>query len=160
MFWIIKHIRLLPLFASMGTGLLLTADISRATIPADIQRDGHQPETGACFLQPGDPVAQLAFSADTLQTKGKILANPFLRMVYPDGSKVPASKIVSFSCAIRRKNGTSYFFTAKDGRLTPEMTEVIKVLLPGDELLFDQIRAGIAPEYQPKFLPPLAIRLR
>ncbi|TDH17816.1 hypothetical protein EXU57_24825 [Segetibacter sp. 3557_3] len=107
-----------------------------------------------------DPIAQLAFTSDTVISVNKILANPFLTAIFPNSIYKTDIVIKFFECYIYKKNGERNVFSTAGNRLSEEMLTAIKNLSSRDELVFNDIKAGIAPVFGTRKLPSIKLAIR
>ena len=107
------------------------------------------------------PVAQLAFTFDTIINLNRILANPYLSVKIPGCLYDFQAYISSFQCSLQKRNSNNYFFTdnANGNALTGDILKNIKKLLSGDKIILDEIKVACASGDTRK-LPPVTITIK
>ncbi|WP_165958086.1 GldM family protein [Segetibacter sp. 3557_3] len=115
---------------------------------------------GYRIVKLSDPIAQLAFTSDTIITKNRILANPFVTSKFPNSLYNNKIVVKSFECLVIKRNGEKKVFSATGNKLSEGMINAIKNLSSLDELVFDNIKAGISPVFRPKALPSFKVKIQ
>ncbi len=108
-----------------------------------------------------NPVAQFAFTADTVIAQNRILANPVLSVNYPNALLNLNIRVIGFQCSIQKANGGRFIYSDElhGNRLTNSILKLIPTLSSGDKLVFDDIKA-IANENDTRKLPSFTITIK
>jgi len=105
------------------------------------------------------PLAQLAFSIDSIISIEKILSNPILNLVSLYRIK---SDIVNYTCTVTKKseNIKPYNFGEINGFwLTQDIIEIIKTLKSGDSIKFNNIKV-LGADTRGLILKPLCVIIK
>ncbi len=108
-----------------------------------------------------NPVAQLAYTFDTIISLNRILANPYLSVKIPGSLYDFHAGVISFQCSLMKAHSKSYLFTdfTSGNKLTNDMLINIRKLLPGDKIILDEIKA-VSAGGDTRKLPPVTITLK
>ena len=107
----------------------------------------------------GDIVVSYGGLKDSTATVSQLLANPFLYIDIPGSFYKHNYSITSFSAIFINRDADSVRASAVGNLLTTEQKELIKKLLPGNKILFDQIYA-ISPDGRRRKLQPFIITVK
>ena len=90
-----------------------------------------------------NPVAQLAFTLDSVISLNRILANPYLSVKIPGYLSEINFGIVAFQCSLQKANSSNYIFSddVSGNKLTKNMLDLIQKMVTGDKIIFDEIKA-------------------
>jgi hypothetical protein len=88
----------------------------------------------------GDPVAQLAFTRDTIISLNRILANPYVTITVPGSLYKFAAEITSFECVITTTGNEKKQFRNVGQKLNDDLLSFLKKVSPGTRLDFDNIK--------------------
>ncbi len=112
------------------------------------------------ILPVADPFVQLAYSTDTLLPAGRILANPVLRVWFPDTAIRNPWRILSFACTVKRKHANALYYKTNGNRMSDEMLAAVRTMRPGDVLQLEEIRAAAAADAPARLMAPVAITIQ
>lgn len=91
-----------------------------------------------------NPVAQLAFTLDSVISLNRILANPYLTVKIPNCLYEIKYNIFSFQCSLQKagRSNFTYMGFVNGNKLTDDILKLIQKLLPGDKIVFDEIKVA------------------
>jgi hypothetical protein len=107
-----------------------------------------------------DPIAQVAFTTDTVISINKLIANPFINSRIPNSLYELSFIIKSFQCTVLKSTGERKVFFTLGNRFSEETLEAIKKLKSSDELIFENIIVGISPMFCQRMLPILKLKIQ
>ena len=106
-----------------------------------------------------DIAAGIGNNADTVLTRGQLLADPFLKAIYRGSVYRSNVAITSFEMSGVTKDGDDFMVYAPGNMFTPEQIEILKNLSPGSKILFTRIRA-LGPDSRVRLLKPFTLTIR
>ena len=91
-----------------------------------------------------NPVAQLAFTLDSVISLNRILANPYLTVKIPNCLYEIKYNISSFQCSLQKagRSNFNYMDFVNGNKLTDDILKLIQKFLPGDKIVFDEIKVA------------------
>ena len=106
------------------------------------------------------PIPRLANLKDTFGTVNQIVLNPFLTIVLPGCNLKNNFSIISFRTSLIKIEGETTTLGLVAGHVLPaDQIEAIKLLRPGDKIMFDDIRV-IGPDDRTRKLGSLIITIK